>query len=513
MKFGNSIHIIKSIIIAAVISVALSSCEKDDGGIEDGGLIVIQNIAEDGNLRTKGMVVSSNADLKGETFGVYASFTPVPSTYFNANATVNDDYSATISPRQYWPDESAGDLKFFSWYPYSGTYRPTVSFSTPGQMALSYSADASATNHVDVLAAISEPVWGNGVNIHFYHTLTKVSFTFRKENSAPDVVTINKIEFQDVGKSGQLTITDIPTFTSPAKPSFSWSNITTGNIASTQNTNNTVSTTATQIGETFLMLPAETFSATAKIVITTNLGVSEFNLRDIVAADSHSWKSGEYINYNIAISDMVYTITAQPLEWNDNPVNVIFDKQYYLKVEQTVVELGSNAFTVNIKAETNYKSSTDPNTGYRAGAFLASIEDPEVNVNSLDLDWVNVTMTETSTVGGIYQYNIELAAQQFSGPASKRQALFHINAGNMRHQMVVNQYDGDGTWLTSQVTKDATSPGSGETMDRYKIIFTSVGGISGGWNWKVSALSDPDDILLNKETILGATGGLSLIHI
>ena len=104
-------------------------------------------------------------------------------------------------------------MKFFSWYPYSGTGAPTANFSNPGQMVLNYTANTDAANHVDVLAAISEPAWSEGVSIHFYHTLTKVTFTFKKVDPVPDVVTIEKIEFQNVGKSGKLTI-PLPNITS-----------------------------------------------------------------------------------------------------------------------------------------------------------------------------------------------------------------------------------------------------------------------------------------------------------
>lgn len=126
---------------------------------------------------------------------LFASLTPASSTpeqYFNASAVVNPDLTATISPEQYWPALLGASMKFFSWYPYSGTGAPTANFSNPGQMVLNYTANTDAANHVDVLAAISEPAWSEGVSIHFYHTLTKVTFTFKKVDPVPDVVTIER---------------------------------------------------------------------------------------------------------------------------------------------------------------------------------------------------------------------------------------------------------------------------------------------------------------------------------
>ena len=87
---------------------------------------------------------------------------------------------------------------------------------------------------------------GQDVSIHFYHTLTKVTFTFKKKAPVPDEVIIEKIEFRDVGKSGKLTVTDIPAATTEnAKPAFVWSGVTTGNIASVLSNNNTVTEDAT----------------------------------------------------------------------------------------------------------------------------------------------------------------------------------------------------------------------------------------------------------------------------
>lgn len=305
------------IMAMAVLSVVLFSCVREEMTC-DKELIVVQRIGEGGYVYTRGTVISSNTDLKEETFGLYGSLTPnasVPQPYFNASATVNADLTATISPLQYWPGLLNASMKFFSWYPYSDANAPTASFIDPGEMVLNYTANESAANHVDVLAAISGPVWVEGVNIHFYHTLTKVTFTFKKVAPVPNEVTIEKIEFQNVGKSGNLAMTEIPTTTTKnGKPKFVWSDVATGKVASTPTGNKTVTEDATLIGDTFLMLPTDAFSATAKIVVTTNFGDREFLFSDILAKNPHSWESGEYINYNLTISNETYQLSATPLE-------------------------------------------------------------------------------------------------------------------------------------------------------------------------------------------------------
>jgi hypothetical protein len=483
------------IAMAVLIPAIFFSCIGEEM-MTCGKQIVVQRIGE-GGTGTRGTVISSNTDLKGEAFGFFASLTPSSSAsqaYFNASAIVNTDLTATISPEQYWPGMLGASMKFFSWYPYNGTNAPTTTFSNPEQMVLDYTVDASASAHVDVLAAISTPVWGQDVSIHFYHTLTKVTFTFKKKAPVPDEVIIEKIEFRDVGKSGKLTVTDIPAATTEnAKPAFVWSGVTTGNIASVLSNNNTVTEDATLMGDTFLMLPSDLSSATAKIVVTTNFGEREFLFKDIVNTNPHSWESGEYINYNITISNENYQISATPLAWTDRPVNVIFDGQYYLKLSQTKVLTAANAVTVDIEAKTNYDAN--PNTGYPVGAIL--------DKNGMD-SWATVTMTQTSSSGGVYTYNVNVVMPKFeAADGVERETRFYIDAGNLHHRILLHQWGGDGVWMTEEVQLDSNDAGTG-IMQRRKLVFTS--GSPGTWEWKIDGVKDNDKILLNSETMVGASG-------
>ncbi len=515
MKFGIYINKIKYTVTAVILAAALSSCEKMIGGGMDTEQIVVRSIVTEGTSVTKGTAIDSDADLLGLNFGIYASRIPASSSeqiYFeDAKAKVNGDYTASLSPIRYWPDEATDRLKFFSWYPCDGSYTPTASFAA-GRLSLNYTVNTNAANHVDVLTAVSEPLaWKSPVSIHFYHTLTKVSFTFKKVAPAPDVVTINKIEFQDIGKSGKLVVTEIPAVSSSAKPAFSWGDVTTGTVTSTITSGNTVTGTVAKIGDTFLMLPTDNFSSAAKIVITTNWGTNEFNLREVVAASAHTWKSGEYINYNITLSDKIFEITAQSLPWDTNPVDVIFDKQYYLNVEYKLIELANNSAQVFVNVETNYKLDTDPNTGYPAGVFLSSIANPEGNDSYLELGWARVYRPNATISSGVYTYKLEINVDSYNGTGDSRDVFFNIKAGNLIQQMRIKQYRGATDWMTvSRVLDDSGVSG---TVPRYKLVFTSgyagnsSAGEPGAWTWKVTDVSDPDGILMNRETMVGVSGG------
>ena len=283
------------------------------------------------------------------------------------------------------------------------------------------------------------------------------------------------------------------TTTKNNKPKFVWSDVTTGSIASTPTGNKTVTEDATLIGGTFLMLPTDNFSATAKIVVTTNYGDYEFLLSEIVTKNPHTWESGEYINYNFTISNETYQLSATPLEWGESPVNVIFDKQYYLKLSQTKVQTAGDAATVNIEVKTNYDA--EPYTGYDAGATL--------DLNAME-DWATVNITPPSFSEGVYTYNVNVSISEFdSDTEPERWMRFYVSAGNLRRQVSLQQWSADGVWMHYDVQLDSSDGGSG-IMQRRKIVFTS--GNPGWWEWKITQVEDTDNILLNTETILESIG-------
>ena len=65
IKFRNTI---KMTVMAAILPFILFSCIGEEM-MPCGKLIVVQRIGEGGNAGTRGTVISSNTDLKGETFG------------------------------------------------------------------------------------------------------------------------------------------------------------------------------------------------------------------------------------------------------------------------------------------------------------------------------------------------------------------------------------------------------------------------------------------------------------
>ena len=76
--------------------------------------------------------------------------------------------------------------------------------------------------------------------------MTKVTFTFKKVAPVPDEVTIEKIEFWNVGKAVNLPWLKFqPATTKNGKPKFVWSDIATGKVTSVPTGNKTVTEDAT----------------------------------------------------------------------------------------------------------------------------------------------------------------------------------------------------------------------------------------------------------------------------
>ena len=68
----KTINNIRMIMAMAVLSAVLFSCVREEMTC-DKELIVVQRIGEGGYVYTRGTVISSNTDLKEETFGLYGS--------------------------------------------------------------------------------------------------------------------------------------------------------------------------------------------------------------------------------------------------------------------------------------------------------------------------------------------------------------------------------------------------------------------------------------------------------
>ena len=129
---------------------------------------------------------------------------PVPNHTSMQVLTVNADLTATISPLQYWPGLLNASMKFFSWYPYSDANAPTASFIDPGEWCELYSEMNPPPIMIDVLAAY-RALYGLKVsNMTLLPHIDQSYLYIQEVAPVPNEVTIEKIEFQNVGKAVTL---------------------------------------------------------------------------------------------------------------------------------------------------------------------------------------------------------------------------------------------------------------------------------------------------------------------
>lgn len=182
----------------------------------------------------------------------------------------------------------------------------------------------------------------------------------------------------------------------------------------------------------------------------------------------------------------VISLSAEVKTWTPNNSNIIVDGQYYLKLSQSTIAIGSMGNVINITAETNYDA--DPYTGYAAGIRL--------DTDYMDSSVATVTMGSNTGSGNIYRHNIAVNVTDNPGTGT-RWTPFFIKAGNMSHQMAIWQWSG--IWLSVSNWQASYAPGN----TRYTLAIHTI-----QWrNWEITAVEDPDSILMEGSVLIGHTGG------
>ena len=316
--------------------------------------------------------------VSGTTFGVYAwvidqtSTTPwtdgsffagtgaptfmdnVPVTFNGAASGV--DGSANVSatglysagnPVRYWPsgDKPSG-LSFYAYYPANAT---GLTLPANGLGATSFTAQTSAASQIDFMVApVVADQWyghtnsvyatgGEGtVDLTFKHTLTKVRFYFKTDNTdANTTVTLTGAALSGVYKTNTLTTAYAAgSGANGGSFSYDWGTATTAsdfNItisgATPSATNRVLSTTATACtaDDTFLMVPQTIAADTQKITITwtvattgsaTITNTKTIDLYDILDSTSNhiQWNKNLQVSYTITVGPkpIYFTATVDP---------------------------------------------------------------------------------------------------------------------------------------------------------------------------------------------------------
>lgn len=185
------------------------------------------------------------------------------------------------------------------------------------------------------------------------------------------------------------------------------------------------------------------------------------------------------VNARLTKWDGLVNFQTKVLQWINEPQNVIFDKDYFLKVSKKNISIFGKGNTIEIIAETNYDGGY--NNGNQGLSFNNYYNWYEISNPVLE-----------SEENGVYRYSIILKIKDSN---NYDWGEFWLQAGNMRLGIEVQQFPGD--WLSSDV---APYYQSGD--------LPSVITVTTQWNirWRILDIIDPDDILLGGDKLIGMIG-------
>ena len=381
-------------ILAAVAALTLASCAKID--TFETKPVVDENIPVGFSTYTPRTLTKADEDyyvdgttvtnlVSNTTFGVYGwavtqtavdpwtspvvftgSGAPgfmnnVPVTF--KGGTTGSDGSVNVSaaglysagnPIRYWPSGDKPDgLSFYAYYPANAT---GLTLPTNGLGATSFTAQLAAEDQIDFMVApvVADQWYGHTnagasykgtVNFTFKHTLTKVRFYFKTDNTdANTTITLTNAQLKDVYKTNVLTTSYSNTGSTANGGTFSynWGTATaaadfditiSGDTPSTTNRVLSTSETACTAADTFLMVPQTiadnsqkltvTWTVSTAGVVTTN--TKTIDLYDILdSSEGHiTWEKNNQIAYTIIIGPKPIYFTAAVTGWDSETTGSI----------------------------------------------------------------------------------------------------------------------------------------------------------------------------------------------
>lgn len=242
-------------------------------------------------------------------------------------------------------------------------------------------------------------------------------------------VAVTLTEGQTVSNPATLSISHIPSKV------YLFQKANSGEYESVARTYADAVTTTPEAGKTVLtwdriILPESVFSATntAANGMTMSLTVNGSDCSAVLGIDmtnatetsrDYTLPRNTYLDITATANPKGLDCTATVADWGQAPQSVIFDDQYYLKVDKSVLEIPLTGGTASFTAETNYNITTQ---GYPAGIFYSPEE-----------SWIAVTKTQN----GPALYKWTFAVTLPSGVA--RTEILKIKAGNMVKEVSVEQ--------------------------------------------------------------------------
>lgn len=334
----------KTVILAAVVAVAMASCNKNV--IQDRNLEVIGfttyacrtvDTKADGSLIDKGSATFAGVAADKQSIGVYAYLngTNHEADFMN-NVQVKlagngANASSNYSPAKYWPKDENNKLSFFAYYPYTipsadlriGAIGETNTISYTVKDTPAEQEDVMVTDYIKNLTYTTSD--NGSVNFAFSHMLTRVRFQFALNGAVDDKtsVVVNSAGITKIANKGVLKVAETvaaSNWTASGAKDYTIA-VPAGELSTTLpvSFNNT--------SDLFLLMP-QTLASDAKFniryTVTTEgsapvVNNQSVNLKDITVGTTPltAWGKNQNIVYTIKIGVGEHPITfkAEVTDW------------------------------------------------------------------------------------------------------------------------------------------------------------------------------------------------------
>lgn len=323
--------------VCLVASFLAVSC-TDKTELDNYGDNKIRFTTADDNIWTRGMPVTSNADIPD--MGVYAYYTGngTANNWASQGATATPDFMNNVQINHtggiwsyddpvHWPQAADANVSFFAYSPYATAANGITAYALTngGIPSILYQVPTNCSDQPDLMVSAllkDRNRINNGstpVNFEMRHVLTCIGF-----KASGNGERITKITAKNVRTYGMLTVAE------DGSPSWSLGP-NNGNFEATVDDGVYLGALAQLVntGGGYLMMIPQTLGTGAGITVELNSGRSfDFDLSGVV------WQAGKFINYNLSITPEAALLLT--------PEKIVLPAAGGFSQFEVVVENGSN---------------------------------------------------------------------------------------------------------------------------------------------------------------------------
>ncbi|MDR0422675.1 MAG: fimbrillin family protein [Proteiniphilum sp.] len=509
--FGKYLPAVGALLLTAGISGCVLGHDIEQE--QDGSKFIVFSPKVDKNTvqsrAAAGHPVQSEANIpSGKSFGAYAYGMITPTSDIEPYASLRNTKvtsggtSFTYDPVAKWPVQSSAKLAFYGYYPWQDQNTSpapgepvidvTMGATNSPSMTIAYITPSDPGRQVDLMWARTDLKTGyDPVEMIFGHALTRVNFTARVKDY-PQAMVITKITVKNVLTKGTLTV---PEENAPAWGSLSSAvdmSLTADNglLPGVRLTGRPES--IIKAGADMLVIPQGTGNLKIQVEATMD-GKPLPEPFVFPLTTSLDWAMNKIVTYEIILGSDGIDIAAKVNDWDENSVNIIYDRQWWLSVSDDDFEFKLEGDSAKFTSETNYDITTQ---GFPVGLQITGAEIEYLSGvgakpgDVAESDWITLDLSRPSNS---LSQTVSVKAAE-NKKSVERMAKIKVRAGNITKIINVTQEPGLPTVSRDDISRGGTRIGTAPYVGAFwrksqtgeRVISISVPkGSEGYWSAQV----------------------------